>query len=305
MKSQLEGIQSTKQLVHFNIPTPTLRQHHDIYIKPHDARNTIYADQAGKFPYGSSRGFQYQMILYHVDGNSIWVEPIENKTEDELILAWSWVLLHMKACGQRPQHQVLDNKISAAYKSAITTSGMSYQLVPPNDHQRNIAEKAIQTWKDHFVATLSGTANNFPLHLWCQRIPQMECQLNLLHQSHSNPKVSSYAHLYGHHNYNCHPFVPIGMEALVHDKPHCQKSFAQHCTKGFVLGTSTKHYHWWTVSTPVSCATCKSATVFFKHKYIINPTVTPANAIIAATANLSHVLTSNKAATHLSQNSCD
>ena len=126
----------------------------------------------------------------------------------------------MKACNITPRHQVLNNEISATYKNAITTSGMTYQLVPPDDYRHNIAEKAIQTWKDHFVSTLSGTADNFPLHLWCQLIPQMERQLNLLRQSHSNPKISSYAHLYGHHDYNLHPFVPIGMEALVHDKPH-------------------------------------------------------------------------------------
>ena len=71
----------------------------------------------------------------------------------------------MKACNITPRHQVLDNEISAAYRDAITTSGMTYQLVPPYDHRRNIAKKAIQTWKDHFVSALSGTADNFPLHL--------------------------------------------------------------------------------------------------------------------------------------------
>ena len=166
---------------------------------------------------------------------------------------------------------------------------MSSQLVPPNDDQQNIAEKAIQTWKDHFVSTLCSTMDNFPLHLWCQLIPQMEWQLNLLCQSHSNPKISSYAHPYGHHNYNYCPFVPIRMEALVHDKPHRWKSFSQHCTKGFVLGTSTEHCHCWTIRTPVSQATHILETVFFKHKYITNPTITPADAIITATANLSHV----------------
>ena len=115
---------------------------------------------------------------------------------------------------------VLDNKASEAYKTAIKESGMTYQLVPPDEHWRNIAEKAMQTWKDHFVSVLSGTANNFPLHLWCQLIPQMERQLNLLQQLNANPKVSAYAHIYGPHNYNMTPFVPIGMEALVHDKPN-------------------------------------------------------------------------------------
>jgi hypothetical protein len=111
-------------------------------------------------------------------------------------------------------------------------------------------KKAIQTWKNH-VSTLSGTADDSSLHLWCQLIPQMERQINLLRQSHSNPTILSYMHLYGHHDYNSsQPCVPIGMEALVHDKPHCQKSFAQHCTKGFVLDTSPEHYRSWTVWTP-------------------------------------------------------
>ncbi|KAL3781993.1 hypothetical protein HJC23_013821 [Cyclotella cryptica] len=123
----------------------------------------------------------------------------------------------MRVCGLAPTRQVLDNEASTAYKQAIRDSGMTYQLVPPDDHRRNLAEKAIQTWKDHFIAALSGTAEKFPLHLWCQTLPQMECQLNLLRQSRLHPKLSAYAHLYGHHDYNALPFVPIGMEALMLD----------------------------------------------------------------------------------------
>ena len=52
------------------------------------------------------------------------------------------------------------------------------------------------------------------------------------------PKISAYAHVYGAHGYNVAPLVPIGMEYLVHDKPHRRKTFSEHCSKGFVLGTS-------------------------------------------------------------------
>ena len=48
--------------------------------------------------------------------------------------------------------------------------------------------------------------------------------------------------MYEQHVYNRHPFVPIGMEALVQDKPHKRHTYAGHCTKVFVLGTSTEHY---------------------------------------------------------------
>eukprot|EP00804_Cyclotella_cryptica_P007757 CCRYP_001358-RA/>CCRYP_001358-RA protein AED:0.08 eAED:0.05 QI:0/0/0/1/0/0/4/0/1076 len=298
MRNQRQGTRSTKQALPQAEPRTPLPQLHDIFIRTYDTHGTLYTDQTGKFPHLSSQGNRYQMILYHVDSNSIWAEPTKNKTEGELILARNRALQRMKACGIQPTRQVLDNEISAAYKLAITASGMTYQLVPPGDHRRNIAEKAIQTWKDHFIAVISGTGAKFPLHLWCQLLPQMERQLCLLRQSNAYPHISSHAHLYGHHDYNAHPFVPLGMEALVHDKPHRRKSFAQHCTKGYVIGTSHEHYRCWKVWTPTSRTTRISATVFFKHKYITNPSVTPADAIIAAAANLSHLLTNNLQAHH-------
>ena len=196
------------------------------------------------------------MILYHVNSNSIWVEPFKNRSEGELIQARTRALTRMRACGLMPRRQVLDNEASAAYKQSILDSGLTYQLVPPNDHRRNVAKKAIQTWKDHFIGILSSTANKFPLHLWCQLIPHMERQLNLLRQSNTNPKISAYAHLYGPHNYNALPFIPLGMEALVHDKPNRRKTYAQHCSKGWVIGTSTEHYRCWKIwSTTTSLQT--------------------------------------------------
>ena len=161
---------------------------------------------------------------------------------------------------------------------------MEYQLIPPDDHRRNIAEKAIQTWKYHFIAALSGTCSNFPLHLWCQTIPQMERQL-LLRQSNSNPKISTYAYLYGHHDYNAVPFVPIGIESMTHDKPNRRKTFAKHCSKGWILGTSPEHYRCWIHWSNDTRTTRITATTFLKHKYLTNPTVTPVNAITAAAAN--------------------
>eukprot|EP00804_Cyclotella_cryptica_P005331 CCRYP_020409-RA/>CCRYP_020409-RA protein AED:0.39 eAED:0.39 QI:0/-1/0/1/-1/1/1/0/334 len=88
MKNQCQGIRSTKQRVQPIVPPPTLPQQNDIYIiKTYDTNNTLYTDQTGTFPHVSSRGFCYQIILYHVASNSIWVEPTKNRTKGELILA--------------------------------------------------------------------------------------------------------------------------------------------------------------------------------------------------------------------------
>jgi hypothetical protein len=153
-----------------------------------------------------------------------------------------------------------------------------------------MAEKAIQTFKDHFVGVLSGCAPSMPIHLWCQLLPQVKRQLLLLRQSCVHPNLLAYAHVYEHHIYNRHPFVPIGMEALVHDEPHEHHTYAKHCTKAFVLGTSTKHYQCWKFWTPTTRATHISGAAFFKHKYLTNPSVTPEDQLIAAAARLTDTL---------------
>ena len=80
--------------------------------------------------------------------------------------------------------QVLDNKASAEYKCVIEEDcNCAYQLVPPGFHRRNAAERAIRTFKAHFLAILSGVDPSFSKFLWVKLLPQTELTLNLLRQS--------------------------------------------------------------------------------------------------------------------------
>ena len=108
---------------------------------------------------------------------------------------------------------------------------MTFQLVLPDYHRCNLAEKAIQTWKYNFIGVTSGTEASLPVHLWYKAINQDKWQLLLLRQSNMNPKVSAYAHVYRPHDYNAAPFVPIIMETLVHNKPKRRRTFAEHFRK--------------------------------------------------------------------------
>ena len=108
------------------------------------------------------------MIVYEIDGNSNWIDPIKNRSEGEIFLPRHRSLIRMKLQVIVHKNQLLDNEISAAYKSEIQAMHLTYQFVPPNDHRRKIAEKEIQTWKDHFVGVLTGTASTLPMHIWCQ-----------------------------------------------------------------------------------------------------------------------------------------
>ena len=152
------------------------------------------------------------LVAHHFDRNWPLIKMTRNRKEGELIGARRRILAKMKKQGIVPKHQVLDNEILAAYVAEIGLTNMTYQLVLPVDHRRKISEKAIQAWKNHFVGVISGTAATFPRHLWYQAIPQAERQLMLLNQTNSNPQISTYAHVYGQHNYSTHPFFPIGMK---------------------------------------------------------------------------------------------
>ena len=57
----------------------------------------------------------------------------------------------------------MDNEISPELKTSFELNNTWFQLVPPNSHHRNLAERAIQTYKNHFMAGLATTDTKSPL----------------------------------------------------------------------------------------------------------------------------------------------
>jgi hypothetical protein len=105
------------------------------------------------------------MELAHIDSNAILAEPMKNRTAGKMIRAYQALLDRLQTAGVTPKRHILDNKCLEEFKATIRKNKMTFQLVPPHDHWRNIAEKAIQTFKAHFISILCGTGITFPLHL--------------------------------------------------------------------------------------------------------------------------------------------
>ncbi len=145
---------------------------HKVLIWIIDLKDTLYTDQTGRFPFVSSLGNRYIIILHHMDSNSSWSKALKNKSKGELILACRCALAQMARRGIVPRHQILNNQALFAYKTEIELTKMMYKLVPPNNHCRNLAKKAIQFFKDHMVSVLSGCLPTMPMHLWCQLLPR-------------------------------------------------------------------------------------------------------------------------------------
>lgn len=53
-------------------------------------------------------------------------------------------------------------KFSDLFTEHLELADLTYQLASPGDHRTNPAEQAIQTSKNHFIAILSGTDEDFP-----------------------------------------------------------------------------------------------------------------------------------------------
>merc|ERR1711884_846222 len=102
--------------------------------------------------------------------------------------AYDTIMTRIKAAGLDVDLQVLDNEASKEYKEIMTNKWkLKYQLVPPDMHRRNAAERAIRTFKAHFLAILAEVDQDFPTNLWDLLIPQTELTLNLLRECRTNP----------------------------------------------------------------------------------------------------------------------
>ena len=134
-------------------------------------KNRMYTDQTGKFMVQSSRGNQYIMVLINMDSSYISMEPMKNQHSGQMVATCQVMIDRLKLCSINPKHYILNNECSNEFKEAIKANDMTYQLVPGDDHQRNIAKQTIQTAKSHVISVLCGCNPNFHLHLWNLLIP--------------------------------------------------------------------------------------------------------------------------------------
>jgi hypothetical protein len=202
----------------------------------------LYTDLKGKFPVRSSKGNSYVMLFYIYDCNYTKVVPMKSRSASEWVNAYGSIHQDLTIKGFKPKLQTLDNEASTALKNFFTVNNITYQLVPPHCHPRNAAERAIGSFKEHFVAGLSSVDPSFPMHLWKRLLPQAEIKLNLLRTSHLHPQLSAAAHYHGLVDYNKTAFAPPGCKIITHEKSGKRRTWAPHGQHGYSLGPAMHHY---------------------------------------------------------------
>jgi hypothetical protein len=126
---------------------------HYIYAETLEA-NQIYSDLTGRFPTTLLSGNKYILILYDYDSNRVLSAPMKNRGDKEMVREFDFLIQSLIIRGLKPHLQHLDNEASLALRNYLTKQVINYQLAPPRIHRRNNAERAIQMFKNHFIAGL-------------------------------------------------------------------------------------------------------------------------------------------------------
>jgi hypothetical protein len=250
----------------------------------------IYTDLTGKFPVQSTLGNKYILISYCVDANSILAEPIKDRTAGEIARAHQAVYTYLTTRGLKSQFEILDNECSADLIQVMQKNNIQFQLVPPHLHRANAAERAIRTWKNHFITILCGLDPRFPLQLWDKLLQQTNLTLNLLRPSRLNPRMSAEAMMNGPFDFNRTPIAPLGTKVLVHEKPAVRGTWAPHAIDGWYVGPARQHYRCYTVYIPSTKGTRHSETVEFFPYQLTMPVTSSSELAIKAAEDLTHIL---------------
>jgi hypothetical protein len=227
LAQQCQNVRSTKPksdpslaLVPLSQPPATVDPpSNHVFIKVH-LLSRLNTDDTGCFPVKARSGNEYVMIAYHANGNLILQQAFKTRNDRHCIAAYNSIMTRLAACGLAVDLQILDNESSAAYKEAITFKwNAKFQLILPDMHRCNQVERAICTFKNHFLLILAGIDAAFPLNLWYLLLPQAELTLNLLWQATLNLQISAWEFCQGPFDFNKTPLGPVRCLVFIHAKP--------------------------------------------------------------------------------------
>ena len=206
-------------------------------------KGTFYTDATGALPAISLDGNQYYFIVYEYDTNYIFAIPIKNITDDAIMEASKEVFQELKDKGHKPTFNVTDNQETKPIKEFLKTEHRDWQFVEPTNHHVKAAERAIHTFKNHFISGLCSTDIEWPFQLLNTMTEQAVITCNTLRTSRIDPRKSAYHQLHGNRcNWNCFPMAPPGTRAVLYLDPDNISSWGTRVIDAWSCGPAQDHY---------------------------------------------------------------
>ena len=102
-------------------------------------------------------------MLAYYSSNVILVAFCKTIKDQHRLAAYNSIMQRLQNIGLTTDLHILDNEDSQNYKETIRDKlVVDLQLVPPDTHRINASERAIRTFKVHFLAVLSWVEPDFP-----------------------------------------------------------------------------------------------------------------------------------------------
>ena len=99
-----------------------------------------------------------------------------------MIQAFRELTEDFKNRGITPVFHLMDNESYTDLNMTMNSMNIKYHLVPPSNHRENNAERAIQTFKNHFISRLCRIEKDFHLQLCYILLQQATISLKFLIQ---------------------------------------------------------------------------------------------------------------------------
>jgi hypothetical protein len=126
----------------------------------------LYTNNTRRLTIQACSGNQYITITFHSRCNTILCGLYVHRLDKQQLAAYDSIMCHLANCGHDVNLQILDNEVSAKLKAIIVDKWkVWYQLIPLDVHHCNSAKQAIQTFKSHFLAIITGLPPAFPRYL--------------------------------------------------------------------------------------------------------------------------------------------
>ena len=219
-----------------------------IWLCDHEVAARLHLDAAGALPFTGRDGSRYLIIFFSEKCNYIHVVGIKSRSAAEYVRALKSALQFFSRHGVDTSFVRMDNECSAELKELVRTGSISLELTPASQHRRNKAERAIRSFKNHFIAANSGVDPTAPKDLWSDFCAQIEETLNLLRRGRSGK--SAWEDLFGVRDFNAVPLAPIGIKVVAHVPPEKRASWAEHGLVGYYIGPAYEHYRCFRVWIP-------------------------------------------------------
>jgi len=202
----------------------------------------VYFDATGRFPFRSIEGYEY--VLISVYKNYIHAEPMMDRSSPSYVKAYRNAIEFFISKGHSFSVGRLDNESSALLENFFKFEAkLDFNFIAAGSHRANKAERAIQSFKNHFIAGISTVDPDFPMNQWAKLLLQTELTLNHLRPFSDDKNISAYEGIFkSKYDFLAHPLAPIGTKVAAYEPNDQRSSWSPHAIQGFYLGPALNNY---------------------------------------------------------------